>query len=112
MLEDLRDPEVEQLGVTLSGDEHVARLEIAVDDVMVVGVLHGVDHTQTEPDSFGRVQPVLVGVAIDRRAGHVLHHEVRQAVRRRAAIEERRDVRMVERGENLTLVPEAADDKR
>ena len=54
---------------------------------------------------------MIVGVAIDRRALHVLHHEVGKALGRGAAVEEPRDVRMVQRGEDLPLVAEAADDQ-
>ena len=40
-------------------------------------------------------------------AVHVLHDEVRKAVARRAAVEQPRDVRMRQAGEDLPLVAEA-----
>ena len=51
-----------------------------------------------------------VAVVDDRLPFDVLHGEVRPAVRRAAAVEQAGDVRMLEAGENLPLVPEAADD--
>src|SRR5262249_59609152 len=45
------------------------------------------------------------GGAID-----VLHHKIRQAVFIHAAVEQARDVGMIERGQNLSLVAEAAQD--
>jgi hypothetical protein len=54
---------------------------------------------------------VLVRIPIDRDPVDVLHDEVREAVRRGAAVDKRADVRVIERGQDLPLVPEAADDR-
>ena len=97
--------------MTLGRDHHVGRLDVAMDDVPIVRVLNRVENGKAQPDAIDRGEPMLVGIPIDARACHVLHHEVGQAVWRRAAIEERRDVGMFERGENLTLVAESADDQ-
>src|SRR5687767_3628978 len=46
---------------------------------------------------------------MDRRPGDVLHHEERHPVLARTAVEQARDVRMLERGENLPFGAEAAE---
>ena len=46
----------------------------------------------------------------DRLPFDELHREVRPSVRRAAAVEQSGDIRMLEAGEDLPLVPEAADD--
>ena len=53
-----------------------------------------------------------VTVLVGRLAVHVLHHIVRHAVRRIAAIEDAGDVGMIERGEHLPLLLEAQDELR
>ena len=55
-------------------------------------------------------QPLLVAVAIDRHALDELHHEVRLAVGGRAAVQQPRDVRMIQRGQRLALGLEPAHD--
>ena len=47
-----RNPEVEDLGLATVGDEHVGRLEIAVDDATVVRVLHGVGQLDDQADAW------------------------------------------------------------
>ena len=92
-------------------DQDVARFEIAMHHVAFVRVLHRVEHPQAQFEPRGSREEMFVGVQIDRRAGHMLHHEIGKAVRRRAAIEEGRDVGVIERREDLALVPEALDDQ-
>ena len=58
----------------------------------------------------GGIEPARLAVLHDGLALDVLHGEVRQTVGRRPAVEEAGDVRVLEAGEDLTLVAEAADD--
>ena len=108
-IEDLGDAEIEQLWLTVRGHQHVPRLEVAVDDVVIVRVLHGVENAQAQAEPLGRAEAMLVRVAIDRNARDVLHDEVRQALRRGAAVEEARDVWMVQGREDLAFVAKAPD---
>ena len=85
--------------------------QIAMNDLAIVRVLHGVEHGEAQPHAVRDVQAAVVGIAIDRRAVDVLHHEVRQSLGRGAAVEEARDMRMVQGREHLPLVTEAADDQ-
>ncbi len=109
-IEQLGDPEVQELGRGLGDHEHVRRLDVAVDDQVLVRVLHGGADVTKELEARRGVEPVRVAVVDDRLPLDVLHREVRPAVRRAATVEQARDERMLEAGENLALVPEAADD--
>ena len=109
-IEQLGDPEVQQLGRALGDHEHVGRLDVAVDDQVLVRVLHGGADVTKELQARGGVEPVRVAVVDDRLPFDVLHGEVRPAVRRAATVEKTRDERMLEAGENLPLVPEATHD--
>src|ERR1044071_4379411 len=50
-------------------------------------------------------------VLVDRNAVDELHRQERQPVRRAAAVDEPRDVRMLERGEDLPLLAEALHER-
>ena len=92
-------------------DQHVAGFQVAVHDVVFVRMLHRVEHREAQLEPLGRGQLVIVGVAIDRGAPDVLHHEIGQPFGRGASVEEARDVGMIQRGQDLTFVAEAADDQ-
>ena len=109
-IEQLGNPEVQQLGCALSDHEHVRRLDVAVDDQVLVRVLNGGADVTKELQARGGVEPVRVAVIDDRLPFDVLHGEVRPAVRRAATVEQARDERMLEAGENLPFVPEAPHD--
>jgi hypothetical protein len=81
-----------------------------VDDALGVGMSHGVaDATeQVEPGSDRK--PPLVAPAIDRLAVDQLHHEIGDARRRHAAVNQSGDIGMVDRPEDPALLAEAADD--
>ena len=80
--EQLRDAEVEQLRAAVGRHEDVRRLEIAVDDEVLVGVAHRVADLRHELEPAGDRELVLVAVAGERHALDQLHGEVRHARRR------------------------------
>ena len=82
-----------------------------MDDQVLVGVLHRRADLHEHLQSRGRVQVARLAVLVDRLPFDELHGEVGQAVGRGAAVEQSADVGMVEAGENLALVAEAADDR-
>ncbi len=102
----LGDPEVDDLrggpAVHL-GDQDVAGLQVAVDDPLLVGVLHrladGDEQLQPGPDR----KPMAVAVLGDRHPAHQLHHEERLAGRGGAAVVDAGDVRVVHQGQRLPL---------
>ena len=80
-----------------------------MDDQIPVRVGHRAAHDQEHAQPIGERQLVPVAVAVDGLALDELHHDVGRAVVGRAAVEEPRDVRMLEAGEDLPLPPEVAD---
>src|SRR6185437_6180344 len=104
------DAEVEEFGDAIGGDENVAGLEIAMDDQAAMGVRHGFADLAEEFAAGGDADFLAFAIRRDGGAFDVLHDEVGAAVGNSAAIEEFGDVGVVEGGENLTLLAEAADD--
>ena len=108
-VERLGDAEIHELRRTVRGDEDVAGLQVAVHDEVLVREVNRRAHLleQREPLDDGELSAVAVlayGLPVD-----VLHDQVRQAVLRRSAVEQARDVRMFDAREDLALVPEATD---
>ncbi len=102
-VEQLRDAEIQQLRHALRRDQDVVRLQVAMHDQVLVRVVDGRAHRAHQRDPlFGRQSPA-VAVGVDRFAVDVLHDEVRRAVRRAPAIEQSRDVRVLQRRQDLPL---------
>src|SRR5262249_58860470 len=64
-------------------------------------------HEQSEPR--GDIERGVTAIFVDRPAFDMLHDEERAAVRRGPAVDQPRDERVLETGEDLTLVAEAAE---
>src|SRR5262249_54071177 len=109
-MEQFGDAEVEQLGNAGGGDQNIARLHIAMDDVVLVRVLDGGTYNAKHLQPLDGVETVVVTVNVDGQALDIIHNEIRQTVVGRATIEQLGDVGMIEMSENLLLVAEAAKD--
>ncbi|MEZ5459955.1 MAG: hypothetical protein R3E65_11820 [Steroidobacteraceae bacterium] len=117
ILEHLGDAEVEQVGFALGIDQDVAGLEVAMHDEIAVRVVDGTTHFHHQLESRAGVERVPVAPGIDRCALDILQHQVGDAVVAAPAIEQSRNVRMRQRGEDLPLGFEAClgvdrDDRR
>ena len=94
VLEQLGDPEVEQLDHAVGADQDVARLDVAVHDQVAVGMRHrGQDVVEQREAPFD-VEAALVAVAGDGLPGDEVEHQVRLPGRRHAGVDEARDVRV------------------
>ncbi len=80
---DSRDAEVEHLGMSLGGDQHVLRLQIAVYDALPMGVLHRVRDASNQHRLFSDPQSVGRRVFVERLALDQFHREVRPRPERR-----------------------------
>ena len=107
-VQDLRDPEVEQLRHAGGRDQDVPRLEVAVDEQPLVRVVDRGADVAEEREARRDVESVPAAVLQDVDAVDVLHDEVREPVVRRADVEQARDVRVVERRQDPALGAEAA----
>ena len=104
----LRDAEVRDDRVP-AGDEHVVRLDVAVHDAARVRVRERVDDVAQDAD---RVAHGHLAFARELRAQRLAFHERHRIVEEIADLprgEHRHDVRMLERGGELDLAPEALD---
>src|SRR5262249_7548987 len=86
--EELGNAKSEELRCAVRRHQHVARLQIAMNDKVAVSILHGCAHLPKQRQSL----PYGEGLAEfgDRLAVHVLHHEVRQSSISRTAVEQPR----------------------
>ena len=76
-------------------------------DQVRVGVGDGLQHVEEETETGLDPQRVLVAIAVDALTVHVLEDEIRLARSRHARIDEVRDVRVGEPGENVAFAPES-----
>jgi hypothetical protein len=104
----LGDAEVEQARLAVVAHQHVAGLEVAMDDEALVGVLHRCGNAVEKREPRAQREPVARDVLEQRHAVDVLHHDVRLAVVGLAAVEQMRDVGMVELRQDLALLAQAA----
>ena len=105
--EELGDAEVEQLGPPLAVHEDVGRLQVAMDDEVLVCGVDGLTDLDEEVDTSSEVEVLLTSEGVDRATLRELHHEVGPAVFGGSAIEQAGDSGVLEVGENLALGSEA-----
>ncbi len=109
----LGQAEVDHLGdrlVVVGLDQDVGGLEVAVDDPLLVRVLHGRADLAEQGEPGGEVEAVAVAILGDRDPFHQLHHEEGAAVGRRAGVEDAGDVGVFHQGQGLALRLEAGQD--
>ena len=105
--------EVDDFGhgpIVVIGHQHVGRLQIAVDDSLLMGMLDCGADGEKQVESLLGAQLVLVAIAGDRDAFDQFHHEVRLAGVGCARFEHFGDVGMVHQRQGLALGLEAGDD--
>ena len=105
-----RDAEVRHLHATLAVDEHVVRLDVAVDDpVPVREAERREDLPRVLDRDVDRRRAARDDQLLERPPVEVLHRDVVRALGL-AAVVDRDDVRMRERGRVLRLAAEALDE--
>ena len=98
--------EVDDLGhrpAVVQGDQDVRGLEVAVDDPLLVRVLHRLADRDEQLQPLAGRQPPLVAVLGDRDALDQLHDEVGAARVGGAGVEDPGDVGVVHQGQGLPL---------
>src|SRR5580704_14815648 len=112
LIDRLGNAEVDDLGNGRSfvhGDQHVRRLEIAMDDTLLMRVLDGLTNFDEQLQSIPSRQVGTIAVFSDRNTLDQLHDEERPSVPRRAGVEYASDLRMVHQRQGLSLRLEASD---
>ena len=109
----LGQAEVDHLGDRLAVvalDQDVRRLQVAVDDPLLVRVLHRRADLAEQRQPVRQAEAVLVAVLGERDALDQLHDEERPAVVGRAGVEDPGDVGVVHQGQGLPLRLEPGQD--
>src|SRR4030095_14261535 len=83
--------------------QQVRWLQVAMNDSLVMGVLHAVADLKEKRQTRAQIEPLRVAVRGEWQARHVFHREVRPPLLGRSGIEDLRDARMTHDGERLTL---------
>ena len=93
-------------------DEDVRRLQVAVDDPLLVRVLHGRANLLEQAKALLNAEPVRVAELGEGDALDEFHDEVRLAGVRGAGIEQLGDVGMIHQGDGLPFGLEPGKDRR
>ena len=105
-LNNLRQAEVGHLHPPAAVQQDVLRLDVAVDDALVVGVLEGVANLRHDGQRLARRDPAGAQQLPQAHPVHILHQQVIDPVRL-AELEEGDDVRMQQLGQRLGFAGEA-----
>ncbi len=103
----LGDAEVEQLHHPVGADQDVGRLDVAVDDGVLVGVANCLTHGAEQPEPLGDAAVVRAAPVGERQPVHVFHGEPRGAVGQGVGVVQPGDAGIVELGEGALLGKEA-----
>src|SRR5205085_8896123 len=107
-VKNLSNAEVQKLRRAVVRDQNVRGLEVAVNDKILVRVSYGRADFSKKFQTLYYGERLRVAVVMYLLAFHILHDEVRQTVFRCASVKKTRDVGMIQRGQNLSFVAEAA----
>ena len=102
-----RDAEIQQRRRAVAAHHHVGRLQIAVHDQVLVRKMHGGTQLLEQAQALRQRRPVRVQPLRQQHAADVLHDQVRLALVGGAAVEQARDVRMHEAGQQLAFAAQA-----
>ena len=114
-IRDAGDPEVEHLRLPGGVDQHVARLEVAVDHSAQVRVVHRVGDLRDQLELLVEPECRVLDVPLERLALDQLHREERladAAVLELSGFEDLCDARMLQSPEHFRLAQEAFDHVR
>src|SRR5271154_3304164 len=90
--------------------QDIGRLQVAVDDGLLVRVQHAVADFYEEFQTLADFELMLVAVGSDRKALYVLHHKVRLAVGSGASVEDFGDRGVIHNRQRLTFGLESLQD--
>src|SRR5579863_1765788 len=97
------DAEIKQFGHSGRRHQDVRGFEIPMHDEVLMGVMHRGTNDLKQLEPGRQVETVRITEGVDGEAIDVLHDNVDGSVRQGAAVQEMRDIRMIELGQDLTL---------
>src|SRR5262249_43134165 len=95
-----------RLGI-LFGYQNIRRLDVAVDDALLVGVMHCLADRGEQVHALANAQLVEVAVLGDWNTRDILHHEVRPSLFAGAGVKDSCDMRVIHYCQRLALRIEA-----
>ena len=105
-LHQFRQSEIEDLHPAVAGEENIRRLQIAVDDSLLVRRGHSARHLRRDLERFAHRNRALLHALAQRLAFEQLHHQERAAVVR-ADVVNRQNVRVIERADRARFLLES-----
>ena len=81
-------------------------------DQAAMGIRHRFTHFQEQAAAIFDCQAAVAAPVVDAEALHIIHHQERASFRGGAAVDQARDVGMVETRQNLAFMPEAEEQFR
>ena len=96
----LREPEVQNFGVTAPGHENIRRLDVAMNDALGVSRVEGVGNLDPKREQSVHSIGAIADDVLQRGSVEVLHDDERLAVLL-ADVVDRADIRMIERRRSL-----------
>src|SRR6266851_9557014 len=103
VFQQLGNSKVEQLDLTIAGDEHVGRLDVAVDNQVGMRVRHRRQHIDKQPEARVDVQHALIAIHIDVLSLDVFENQIWLTVGKYAGVDQVRDVRVRQPGEEAAF---------
>ena len=101
-----RDAEIKQLGTPVRIDKYIGRFYIAVDEQTSMCAFNRIDDLGEQTQALLNTQPRSVRVLINALAINQFHRQPQTTIIVASAIEQARDVRMLEFGQNLAFAAE------
>ncbi len=111
-VQQLGDAEVQQAHLARGGDEDVGRLQVAVHDEVGVCMRDGAGDLQEEPEPLSHRQITRAAVGVDPLAPDILQRQPGLAFGRDAGVVQARDVRVLQRREDLAFARHALGQAR
>ena len=109
MILETGDAEIEQLRFALGGDANIGRLQIAMNDQVLMSVSDGGTEFAKKREPLADRQAVVLAIFLQPFARDIFHHEIGRADGGNARAVKPRDMRMIETRQNPRFLPELPD---
>ena len=106
--EEFGDTEIEELDLARVADEHIGRLDIAMDDEVCVCASNGAQDIKKKADAIHDSKFAFIAIFGDGLSLHMFEDQIGLAVGSNASIEQSRDVRVGKLRQDLPFAFEAA----